>query len=311
MSFRKKLINSQAIPLLFEIVPPKKEISQSELDSFINTIVNIVKETKIDALDIPDLIKEKAITRKKPWEKMPPRNLAKLINQKSKTPIIVNRVTIFDDLKKQKKWLIEADKNYQAKYLILVGAPDDKPYSGLSVVQMAKLVNQLNKKNLTSFYYGAITIPSRRCQKNVDEPQRMISKQKAGVSFFLSQIIFEAKTVTQLLEDYYQACKKKGIKPKRIFLSFAPVSTSRDLEFLKSLQVFIPLAKEKILVKNQEKMAEHSISMIRKTLANIFVFCQKQKLEIPLGINVCYIRKQNLATTKKLLKLIAEDRKTF
>lgn len=302
MAFKKRLTDPKAIPLLFEVVPPKKEVSQKELNLFINQIINTVKETKIDALDIPDLIQEEKVSRKRSLEKVAPRQLAKLINQKIKIPIIINRVTVFDGPKKQREWLIETYQNYKIKYLILIGAPDNKPYPGLSASQAAQLVTQLNKKSLTDFYCGAITIPTRRLS-HFDEPERMINKQKAGIKFFLSQIIFESQTSCQFLKDYYQACQKEKIKPGRIFLSFAPVSNPEDLQFLKSLQVFIPQKVQKILLEKKNKMVEYSISTAKKIFADIFAFCQQQNIEVPLGINVNYVRKQNFQAAKKLLKI--------
>jgi 5,10-methylenetetrahydrofolate reductase len=300
---QQKLANPNSLPLLFEVVPPLKTISPQKLALFLKEVAHLIQNYPLDALDIPDLISEKGIVRKNSsQERMPPRNLAQAIAKKISIPLIINRVTVFTPLKEQQQWLTETYKKYNLKTIILVGAPDSKSYPGPSVGQMAILVKKLNDLKLTSLTVGAITIPFRS-----HEVERMITKQRAGIGFFLSQIIFEAQTTKTLLQEYYLACQKTQLKPGRIFLSFSPVSCPADLNFLRSLRVFIPPQTEKRLLSNPKEITNISIKIISNIVQEIIEFRQNKKIKVPLGINIDYVTKNNLPAAKKLIASLTKD----
>lgn len=297
MSLKVKLADPFSIPLIFEVVPPDIGISPSEFKKYLNQISKLTKTLKIDAVDIPELIQEKTIKRKAPLKRISPRDLAKSLYQETKIPVIINRVTVFRNLQEHRKWLLNLWKRDKIKNLIFVGAPDDRLYPGLSVSQAAKLVKKFNQRGLTDFNCGGITIPSRR-----KEVERMIKKQESGINFFLSQIIYEPEQVKKLLEKYYLSCLRKKISPKRVFLTFSPVSSSKDLDFLKSLQVNIPEKTEKLILKNKEAIKENSIKLNIQLFKTIASFCHQKKIKVPLGIAVAYVRTANFGAARKLTK---------
>lgn len=289
--------------LIWEIVPPEKNSSPKDLKLFCDQLVDIVKNNKIDALDIPDLINEEKTDRKRPFKKISSLKLAQLIQQKIKIPIIVNHVTVFDQLTKQKQWLIDVYKNYQINKIILVGAPDNKSYPGLSVVQMAKLVSQLNKEKLINITCGGITIPTRQILNK--EAERIVAKQKAGVKFFFSQIIYESKNTCRVLKNYYQFCQKEQLTPAKIIVTFSPLSSLAGLKFLTSLRVYIPATIKKLFLANPNQIDKLSIEVIKQVWQEILTFKKEKKINVPLDVGISYIQKANLQTSKNLLKYFA------
>lgn len=299
MTFRTSLNNSEKILLLYEVVPPNKNLPTKQVNLFVNQLSKFLSKTKVDALFIPEIVPEARRSFFPIKEKLEPRILAQGIWQKSKNiKIIISRVVVHLPTNQQKKWLLETFKNYNIKNLVLVGGEKEaKFYPGPSVSQTANLIKQTGP----NYCCGGITIPTRRF-KTFDEPERIIKKQKAGIKFFISQIIFEPQTTINLLRDYYQVCQKQNIKPARIFLSFAPVSLPKDIEFLESLGVLVPRQTKKILLKNQKQMAEKSIKLAKKVFEQIINFTQKNKIKVPLGINISYLTKHNFEISKKMVK---------
>ena len=70
---------------------------------------------------------------------------------------------------------------------------------------------------------GGITIPSR-----LGEGERIRRKHTAGLDFFTTQVLFDSNDIVWLIQQL------NGVEA-RVFLSFAPVTLSRDIQFLRWL----------------------------------------------------------------------------
>jgi len=278
--------------MILEVVPPDKSKSKKEVDEFVEKIAALAQKGIVQAIDVPHLIEQEKINRANKLRKMGAREFALLLQDQVNVPIILNKVTVFKGLVRQEKWLIEAWKKGIKKF-VFVGSPDDNKHPGLSVVQMLGLAKKLNKKGLTKIKAGAITIALRP-----NEEERVIAKQIAGAQFFLSQIIYEAEKTFEFLKKYNRACKKEKFESKPIILSFAPVASSKDIEFLKNLRVFIPQKTENKILNGD--VSQNSIKEIKRIWEKINSSCKKEKIEIPLKFNVCYCREKNLHLVERL-----------
>jgi len=92
----------------------------------------------------------------------------------------------------------------------------------------------------------------------------------------------------------------------RIFLSFAPVSTRRDLEFLRWLGVDIPRDLDRFLIGSEqggaaaaETCLERSINLAQRILMDVFDNLPPDPP--PIGLNIEHITRRNFAPAITML----------
>lgn len=311
MSFRQ-LISSGKPAILFEIVPPKLNDSPDQIASLVNLASHLCLTGQVQAVNIPE-IREEGSSSHQPGRllpKMAPRVLAKAIINETKNPnqVIINRCVPFLPPAGQKRWLIRTYQNYAVRNLVIVGGlKDPSAYSGWSVLEAAQFINRDLKKEMPEVDYccGGICIPQRRTADPVwDEPQRLITKAKAGIEFFTTQVIFDQDPVCQLLRDYDQLCQQENERPRMIFLSLAPVSCSQDLVFFQKLGIKFPTGIIQKFNQASPEMGKLSCKLIPEIFSDIMTFMTGHDLKIPIGINLEYITRRNLDLTQKLIPLL-------
>ena len=64
-----------------------------------------------------------------------------------------------------------------------------------------------------------------------------------------------------MISHYQKRCDEKKTFPRRLLLSFAPVSSEKNIKFLKWLGVEIPVETEKLLIEDLSKMTEKSMEI--------------------------------------------------
>lgn len=303
---REKIIQSDRPVILYELIPPSKKLKQTDIHAYAQCAVELLDSTSliIDGINIPDIRDEERRTPKINTfvSKTDSRLFAKKLQASSlkHLDIVINRCSVYEEWPEHNLWLENTFKNFDIDNLILVGGESHKiKYVGPSVIEMIQSI----KQNHQSFFCGGITIPSRRAEDPTkDEPYRLIEKGLNGLEFFTSQVNYEPYKIQSLLKDYYQLCTERKIKPKRIFLSFAPISSRKDLEFLRWLGVFIPDSVENILFEADIGIGWRSMKIAKVILHKILAFVHDENICVPLGLNVEHISRHNFELSKEFIE---------
>ncbi|MDP2435142.1 MAG: hypothetical protein Q8P67_05320 [archaeon] len=164
--------------------------------------------------------------------------------------------------------------------LTLVGAPSNCHAAiGYSLWEAAELV-----KGLVPL--GGVCLAERHLTKG-DEPQRMLQKQQlAGVSFFTTQVIYDADLMVELISSYAEAAAAEKTPPARLLLTFAPFSCPKTLQFLRWLGVRVPDAIAARVLEAEDPVTE-SLLVCRESLARILLACsQRLNYSVPIGVSV-------------------------
>jgi len=180
-------------------------------------------------------------------------------------------------------------------HFILVGGESSQiEYPGPSVLEAAK---QARAAGLP-ISLGGISIPSR-----LHEAERVRKKSAAGLSFFTTQVLFDSNDIVWLIQ------RLNGLEA-RVFLSFAPVSHPRDLEFLRWLGADIPADLDQFLLRGHsaedgsaaahESYFERSLNLAQRILMDVFDNLPPDPP--PLGLNIEHINKRNLAGAIKMVE---------
>src|SRR5579884_886028 len=174
-------------------------------------------------------------------------------------------------------------------------------YPGPNVMEAAR---QVQAAGLT-MTLGGISIPSR-----VHEAERVRRKAAAGLSFFTTQVLFDSNDIVWLLQ------RLSGVEA-RIFLSFAPVSHPRDLEFLRWLGADIPADLDRFLLAGSSDTSDSTGAPETETTCfdRSLDLCQRILMDVfdnlppdpPLiGLNIEHINKRNFTPAVRMLEKLSE-----
>jgi hypothetical protein len=297
-SLREKILDVQYPVIFYELLPPQA-VTQADLEAYIDCALDLLNSTsiKIDAINIPEIHQEDHDSTLRIYNFTPKVNQAYFAQLLEKAcynnlDVIINHCTVYQSWSEQLHWLEKITAHPGQHYCILVGGSSSTiPYPGPSVLDLSSYIQE---HYVSRLFCGGIAIQTRRHKDAArDEDQRLIQKYQHGLHFFTTQIIYDAASIKKLLQDYNSLCIKNNISPQRIILSFAPISTRKDLDFLRWLGVVISKDTEKELFKTGIGVGWRSIKIAENILRDILHFIDKEHIKVPLGLNIEHITRHN------------------
>ncbi|MEN3045849.1 MAG: hypothetical protein ABDH49_02510 [Candidatus Hydrothermales bacterium] len=284
--------------IIFEVIPSPKDWRKEKVFSFCKKIVEIMKEEKIKFLNIPEVVNETARNEKRniPYkEKIDNIDFSECLKSLFSFEPIINKICVRMEKKDFENWVSYAYSK-GINYFVLVGGESSKiNYPGYTVIEAAKFI----KKNFPDVKLGGITIFTR-----VREPYRILEKMKAGIEFFVSQIIFETSNMKQVLIHLLRLVRIENIKFPYIYISLAPAKRIKDIEFMKWLGVEFPTAVNFYITENERKVESRTLEVIERMIDEIFDFSHKERLN--LGFNIEHVMYSNLELSKIIIEKIKE-----
>jgi 5,10-methylenetetrahydrofolate reductase len=288
MTLQEKILNPFVPVTLFEVVPPAAD-QPAAVDE---TLTELKRVTQfVDGVNLPEILDEARGTERtsKFVPRVEPRSLGSRIQRELGAEVVLNRVVVHDP--KPEAWFRETSLERDLRQIILVGGESaGVRYPGPNVMEAAALV----RREGLPIMLGGITIPSRK-----NESERLRAKAKAGINFFTSQVLFDSNDVVWLVQ------RLNGLQA-RVFLSFAPVSHRRDLQFLRWLGADIPQNLDRFLLGSEEAAVppastclERSLDLAQRILMDVF---DNLPPDPPLlGLNIEHINRRNFSPAIKML----------
>jgi len=211
---------------------------------------------------------------------------------------------VHQTLEKEMVWFEETYNKYEIENLIAVGGESRNiTYPGPSVNEALEAI----KQNLTlDVLCGGISIPSRE-----KESRKLIEKSKNGSEFFTTQVLYDSSKIIKMISHYQKRCDEQNTFPRRLLLSFAPVSSKKNIKFLKWLGVDIPTDTEKYLNENDQIMTERSMEIAINVLNETLTFLNENKIVVPIGLNVEHIMSYNFQASIEMLQELARIYREF
>lgn len=291
MDLKTKIQNPQIPVSFFEMVPPVAGNPES-LNSAMAEVAKI--KGLADAINLPEIHDEARGGDRtfKFVERIEPRILGQKIRQEFDLDVVVNRCVVYEA--DQARWLRETQDQFAVSNFILVGGESSEiRYPGPSVLETAREVRTAG----LNVALGGISIPSR-----TQEADRIRHKAAEGICFFTTQVLFDSNDIVWLVQ------RLNGLEA-RIFLSFAPVSHHRDIEFLRWLGVDVPADLDRFLIARPEGEAtshhaeeayERCLNLAQRILMDVFDNLPPDPP--PLGINIEHINRRNLKFAVRMLE---------
>jgi hypothetical protein len=226
-----------------------------------------------------------------------PRVLGERLRRELDVEIVLNRAVVYEA--DPIGWFHESHAQFGVDHVILVGGESSQvKYPGPNVLEAAEQVRAAE----LPISLGGISIPSR-----LREAERVRRKYAAGLGFFTTQVLFDSNDIVWLIQ------RLNGLEA-RIFLSFAPVSHARDLEFLRWLGVDIPDDLDKFLLRGHatadaspaahQSYLERSLNLAQRILMDVFDNLPPDPP--PLGLNIEHINQRNLAGAVRMVERLGE-----
>ena len=304
MRIKDKIKRPRRPVVAYEILPPREK--DGTLNSYAENISSLLSQTHIDAINIPEVRDEIARGERpiKNQVRAEPREFGKLLQDIVGIEAIVNRVVVHQNIEDEMKWLEETNSKYEIENLITVGGESRNiRYPGPTVNQALNAISQNDRLNLLC---GGISIPSRE-----KESLRLIEKSENGSEFFTTQVLYDASKVIKMITHYQKRCDDKNTFPRRVLLSFAPVSSEKNIKFLKWLGVEIPKKTEESLLKDNARMSEKSMEITINVLNEILNHLEKNKIKVPIGLNVEHIMSYNFQASIEMLQELSRIYREF
>ncbi|MCL5005022.1 MAG: hypothetical protein M1404_00690 [Acidobacteria bacterium] len=292
VDLKSKILNPHIPVVFFEMVPPVKGKPEA-LESTLGEVARIQKLA--DAINLPE-IHDEARDGDRTFKFVPrvePRVLGGKIRKELNADVVLNRCVVYET--DQAGWLRETEEKFGIQNLILVGGESSHiHYPGPSVIQAAR---EIQSAGLPATL-GGISIPSR-----AHEVERIRRKVAEGLCFFTTQVLFDSNDIVWLIQ------RLNGLEA-RIFLSFAPVSHQRDIEFLRWLGADAPADLDDFLIESpppakassraSEHAFERNLTLAQRILMDVFDNLPPDPP--PLGINIEHINRRNFNAAVRMLE---------
>lgn len=282
--------------LLFAVTPPRVTTDPERVQQIAEVTLERIRPLDVDGLILYDIDDE---SDRNPEERPFPfvrtldpaqfleRNLAGL-----DVPAVVYRATGKYEESALRDWVKTQDP---AKALsVFVGASSGEKRVATSLRRAQEIRRETNPDLLL----GAVAIPERHTAKG-DEHLRLIAKQEAGCSYFVSQVVYDVNAAKNLVSDYRYECESRGLQPVPIVFTFSVCGSMKTLEFLRWLGVDVPRWIENEL-RHATDTLDASLEQAEATAIELMSFCRQ--LGVPFGINIesVSIRKVEIEASVRL-----------
>ena len=304
MRIKDKIKRPRRPVVVYEILPPREK--DGTLNSYAANISSLLSQTHIDAINIPE-VRDEIGRGERPVKnqlRAEPREFGKLLQDIVGIESIVNRVVVHQALEKEMIWFEETYNKYEIENLITVGGESRSiTYPGPSVKKALEAIKQNEKLNVLC---GGISIPSRE-----KESLRLIEKSNNGSEFFTTQVLYDSSKIIKMISHYQKRCDEQNTFPRRLLLSFAPVSSKKNIDFLKWLGVDIPADTEEYLNEDDQIMTKRSMEIAINVLNETLTFLNENKIVVPIGLNVEHIMSYNFQSSIEMLQELARIYREF
>src|SRR5208282_5563531 len=171
-----------AHPLFFAPVPPPSRTPPHRVVERVEEVARLIEQTpRIDAIDVPELVDENHEGRPR-YRTDDPRTYGRTIAERTGLEVIVNKVVAHLESHAALEAWAQETVRLGVRHTVLVGGTSRFiPYPGPPVAEANRVVRPILARS--NGLLGNIAIPQRR-----GEAHRMVSKTRAGASFFTTPL---------------------------------------------------------------------------------------------------------------------------
>ncbi len=284
--------------LTYAITPPKLDHPAEKILEITRKHIERIKPLDIDGLiiyDIQDEMDRQMEERPFPYlETIDSATYSAEYLKELNVPKVVYRCVGKYTEEQLAGWL-QSDLEHD-QFSVFVGASSGKQAVNLKLPEAYNIAaNQAGRLTL-----GGVVIPERHI-KNGDEHLRLISKERNGCSFFVSQVIYNVEASKNFLSDYYYYCCSHGVEMKPILFTVSPCGSGKTLEFMKWLGINVPRWMENDLTHSAD-ILDQSINLSKRIFEELLDFALEKGIPIGCNVESVSVRKVEIEASVELTK---------
>jgi len=291
--------------VLFAVTPPRQTTPADRLAEIAAATRDRLRHLSLDGLILYDIDDESSRNpAERPFPFSPTVDPAQYRADHLRdwgTPVIVYRAVGKYQPDELAGWLSAQDASRTLTVMVGAASSGAAPSVRLSEAQ------EMRTDLAPDLLLGGVAIPERHSRRE-DEHLRLIDKQSAGCSFFVTQVVYDVNAAKNLVSDYIYECANRGIEPVPIVFTFSVCGSMKTLEFMRWLGVDVPKWIENDLRHSADPLTE-SLEQAYDTALELIAFCRR--LGMPFGLNIesVSIRREEIEASVDLAaRLIAELR---
>ena len=301
--FIRKVKGKESGILLYGITPPKAQTAVEKLNEIAERSLNILCSMDIDALVVYDVQDESARTaEERPFpfsNSLDPFDYASRYLQRLAIPKIIYRPAGKFTKEELSDWL--QGLKAHGFYPIFVGLPTPDYVVKTSLNEAYKIWREQHGDHSV---IGAVTIPERHAILK-DEDVRILDKIDSGVSYFISQCIFNVEYTKRILDDLVVACQQKKRALPIIIFTLTICGSVKTLYFMEWLGIHVPddiKAELTASANHIERSKEIAVSIAK----DLIQYCQEKSIPFGFNIESVAIRKEEVEASLELLNTVRE-----
>ncbi|MBD2757291.1 methylenetetrahydrofolate reductase [Spirosoma validum] len=278
--FLEKIKSGESGVLLYGITPPKAGTTPERVTEIAQKTMERLATLDIDALVVYDVQDESARTaEERPFpfiNALDPLVFASGYLDTLTIPKIIYRPAGKFSTIELSDWLERLHE--QNFYPVFVGVPAPDFPVKTSLPEAYKIWS----KHQDTSVIGAVTIPERH-KVLKDEDVRMLDKMNCGVSYFISQCVFNLDYAKQVIEDLALRCNRQAIKSPTIIFTITACGSVKTLHFMEWLGIHVPDELKEELEKSDD-ILEKSVNICLDIAKELTTYCMERS--IPFGFNI-------------------------
>jgi 5,10-methylenetetrahydrofolate reductase len=301
--FFTKIKRKESGILLYGITPPKVQTSDEKVKEIAERTFNTLCLLDVDALVVYDVQDESARTpEERPFpfaSALDPFEYTSQYLQRLAIPKIIYRPAGKFTKDELAQWLHGLKAH--GCYPVFVGLPSPDYVVKTSLKEAYELWRKQHEHHSV---IGAVTIPERHAVLK-DEDVRILDKVDSGVSYFISQCIFNVAYAKQMLEDLVAACQQKKRELPTVIFTLTICGSVKTLHFMEWLGIHIPEEVKEELKVSTSPVAR-SVEIATAIAKDLIQYCQERS--IPFGFNIESVatRKEEVDASLELLNTVRE-----
>jgi hypothetical protein len=301
--FLTKIKRKESGVLLYGITPPKAQTAAEKVSVIAEKALDILCSLDIDGLVVYDVQDESArTTEERPFpftSALDPFEYASQYLQRLAVPKIIYRPAGKFTKEELAQWL--QDLKTHGFYPVFVGLPAPDCVVKTSLKEAYEIWREHHEDHSV---IGAVTIPERHAILK-DEDVRILDKLDSGVSYFISQCIFNVEFTKKILEDLMVACQIKKQELPTIIFTLTICGSVKTLHFMEWLGIHIPDdIKEEL--RASANAVVRSVEIATTIAKDLIQYCQERSIPFGFNIESVAIRKEEVDASLELLNTIAE-----
>ncbi len=300
--FLSKIKSKDSGILLYGLTPPKSKTEPEKVKEIAEKTLSRLYNLDIDALVVYDVQDESARTpveRPFPFlSALDPFEFAREHLHTLKIPKIIYRPAGKFTKEELSAWVDDVVAHDFSLVFVGVPSPDFQPITSLPEAY------EIWSKHQEKSAIGAIMIPERHAVLH-DEDKRMLDKMSSGVSYFVSQCVFNVDFAKKVVDDLLKTSTEQNLPLPTLIFTLTACGSAKTLNFMEWLGIHVPDAlKEELLA--SENILTRSVDVCLNIADELINYCSEKGIPFGFNIESVAIRKEEIEASIYMVNTIGE-----